>query len=183
MINNFSVELAKSNDATVICTIRDTAWIDTYPNPALGITKQDIVRLAKGRNNDFEPRRIEYLRKYIESQNDKTHTVIMATTQGKSVGYGIACIRDGKSWISNIYVLPDFQRQHIGGALMNKLLEWLGNDNDIYLEVVSYNEKAISFYTKYGFVVTSNAVEREDGKPLYLVDLPQVEMKLSKTGS
>ena len=183
MINNFSIELAKPGDAAMICNIRDNAWIDTYPNPALGITKQDIVRLAKGRNNDFEPLRIEYLKKYINSQNDKTHIVIMALTQGKPVGYGIACVNDGKSWISNIYVLPEFQRQHIVGALMNRLLEWLGNNNDIYLEVVSYNEKAISFYTKYGFEVTDNTVEREDGKPLYLVDLPQLEMKLSKQAS
>ena len=36
------VDIARPEDAEDICHIRDEAWIDAYPNPELGISKEDI---------------------------------------------------------------------------------------------------------------------------------------------
>lgn len=58
-------------------------------------------------------------------------------------------------------MLPGYQRQGIGKRLMELGLKWLGNDRDIYVNVVSYNDKAIRFYEKFGFVKTGKKVTDE----------------------
>ena len=35
-------------------------------------------------------------------------------------------------------------------ALMSRAMEWIGDGSDVVLEVVSYNQRAIRFYEKFG---------------------------------
>ncbi|MCA9348169.1 GNAT family N-acetyltransferase [Candidatus Saccharibacteria bacterium] len=42
----------------------------------------------------------------------------------------------------------------IGSLLLQNTLDWHGTSEDIYLHVVSYNERAIRLYEKYGFEKT-----------------------------
>lgn len=50
-----------------------------------------------------------------------------------------------------MYVAPEAQGKGVGSKLMNQVLDWYGRDQDIYLEVVSYNQNAINFYKRFGF--------------------------------
>ncbi len=52
------IKLASPDDAAVICQIRDEAWLDSYPNQDLGITKEQIRVNAQGKHGEFVPRRI-----------------------------------------------------------------------------------------------------------------------------
>lgn len=52
----------------------------------------------------------------------------------------------------SLYVLPAFQSQGVGGSLIEKAFTWLGAGKDIHVDVVTYNEQAINFYQKHGFV-------------------------------
>lgn len=63
----------------------------------------------------------------------------------RAVGDGLTII-----FIQDILVLPDYQRQGIGTALLQKMLEQY---KDVYMiELVTYNtEKTISFYKSLGF--------------------------------
>lgn len=75
-----------------------------------------------------------------------------------------------------MYVLPDYQGQGIGSKLIDKALKWYGDDIDIYLEVISYNQKAIDFYKRFGFEITDTIVDDTIGLPDYIKVLPVTEM-------
>lgn len=57
--------------------------------------------------------------------------------------------------LTNICVLPEFRRMHIGQLLIEKCIEVFGN-LDIYLDVLSENDAAIDLYKKNGFVAINN---------------------------
>lgn len=43
---------------------------------------------------------------------------------------------------------------------MKKTLTWLGKEKDIYVNLVSYNQKAINFYQSFGFIKTGKNVKK-----------------------
>lgn len=176
-----SIERAVPEDAETICDIRDRAWIGAYPNAELGITADDVELMAKGHDGVFVPRRVAYLKKQLAKDNGAGLTTFIAKVAGKTVGY-IEPRTDGENlqWVSAIYVLPGYQGRGIGGKLLGHVLDLFGRDQDIFLEVVSYNQNAIGFYKKFGFEMTDAVVPEEEGRPDYLKSLPQVEMVLRK---
>jgi hypothetical protein len=59
-------------------------------------------------------------------------------------------------------------------------LAWHGEDQDVYLAVAAYNERAVWFYTRHGFVLTGQPGHDEpaiDG-----VVMPELEMVRRGTG-
>lgn len=112
-----------------------------------------------------------------EIESDMQTFVVMRG--GKVLGYmDVSRMEDGRGMLNSMYVAPEAQGQGLGGKLIEKALEVLGRDKDIVLEVVSYNDKAIGFYEHYGFEKTNNPVPKEEGRPDYLKELPQIEMVL-----
>jgi ribosomal protein S18 acetylase RimI-like enzyme len=77
--------------------------------------------------------------------------------------------------IQAIYVLPGHQGKGIGGELMQKGLGFLGS-GDIFIDVVSYNHKAISFYEKFGFRKTGKEFTNEMFRFPSGAILPEIEM-------
>jgi ribosomal protein S18 acetylase RimI-like enzyme len=67
-----------------------------------------------------------------------------------------------------MYFLRDAQNLGLGNRLMREFLEWAG-EGAIRLWVTAYNEGAIRFYARYGFVETG---ERE----LWRGRLPNLRM-------
>jgi diamine N-acetyltransferase len=59
--------------------------------------------------------------------------------------------------IEKLYILPDYQNQKVGEGLMNEILLYAESDGfkNIWLGVFKENEKAMNFYKKFGFEVTS----------------------------
>lgn len=171
------IEVAQPVDAEAICNIRDDAWIDAYPNLELGITVNNIELNARGPNNKFLNNRILHLQKELSGEVKREYPIFVAKDGGSVIGFVNPEIdEEGKKTISQIYIDPKYQSKGVGSLLLKKALEALGSDYDIYLEVVSYNQKAISFYEKYGFKKTARKVERDPNKPDYLVDLPATQM-------
>jgi ribosomal protein S18 acetylase RimI-like enzyme len=74
--------------------------------------------------------------------------------------------------------LPEYQGKGIGRILLQKILDFLKNSKEIWLEVAIYNENAINFYQKSGFhIVPGTESKREiiEGK-----FIPTIEMKLEQ---
>lgn len=174
------IELATPDDAAAICDVRDKAWLKAYPNPELGITEEDVLLMAQGPNQEYLPRRIAYLEEYLGNKNDTDPPTFVARLNSKVVGFIDPRIdeRDRRR-IGAIYVVPEMQGQGIGSKLMEQVLRWYGREQDIYLEVVSYNQNAINFYKHFGFEETGAQVPEEEDRPDYLKSLPQIEMVLS----
>lgn len=177
---NQHVEIVSAipDDAEIICDIRDRAWIDAYPNAELGITAKDIEINAKGLHGEFVPRRIAYLKEKLASSVRSDGATFVAKVAGEVVGFVDPSIEEGQRRIGAIYVSPEAQGIGIGGKLMRQALDWHGRDEDIYLEVVSYNQNAIGFYERFGFEQTNTRVPEEPNRPDFMKTLPSVEMVL-----
>lgn len=174
-----TIERAVPNDAEMICDIRDRAWLKAYPNAELGISADDIRVNAQGRDGEFLPRRIAYLKERFTKDGGTGLTTFVARADGKVVGYVDPRIDEqNHRRIGAIYVAPEAQGMGIGGKLMRQVLDLYGRDEDIFLEVVSYNQNAIDFYKRFGFEQTDAIVREEEGRPDYLKSLPQIEMVL-----
>lgn len=183
-LNSLSVEIERAvpDNAEIICDIRDRAWIEAYPNPDLGITAEDIKLNAQGRNGEFVPRRIAYLRERLAKDDDTDLGIFVAKVAGKVVGYIDLSVDDAnRRTIGAVYVAPEAQGRGVGSKLIDKALGLYGRDEDIFLEVVSYNQNAIGFYERFGFEKTDAVVPEEEGRPDYMTSLPQIEMVLKKT--
>jgi ribosomal protein S18 acetylase RimI-like enzyme len=173
------IERAIPDDAEVICDIRDRAWLKAYPNAELGITAEDIRINAQGRDGEFVPRRAAYLKEQFAKDDGTGLTTFVAKVDNKVVGYVDPRVDEqNHRRIGAIYVAPEAQGMGVGGKLMRQVLDLYGRDQDIFLEVVSYNQNAIDFYKRFGFEQTDAVVPVEEGRPDYLKTLPQVEMVL-----
>lgn len=173
------IEPARPDDAAAICDVRDRAWLEAYPSKAHGITREDILLNAQGPDGVFVPRRITYWKEQFTHGREGALGTIVARQDGKVVGYADPQVDErGRRRIGAMYVVPESQGLGIGRQLMQQALEALGRDQDIYLEVVAYNQNAINFYQHFGFVMTGNPVPEDPDRPDYLKTLPQVEMML-----
>ena len=171
------IERAVPDDAEIICDIRDRAWLKAYPNAELGITADDIRVNAQGRDGEFVPRRIAHLKKQFAQDGGSGLTTFVAKVEGKVVGYVEPIIDEqNKRYISAMYVAPENQGMGVGGKLMRQALKLFGDDQDIFLEVVSYNQNAIEFYRHFGFEQSEAIVPEEEGRPEYMKSLPMIEM-------
>lgn len=56
-----------------------------------------------------------------------------------------------------LMVAPDFHGAGVAALLMTAGLDWLGRDKPVWLNVIAYNERAIRFYEKFGFVIDPEA--------------------------
>ena len=173
------IERAVPGDAEIICDIRDRAWLEAYPNEELGISAEDIRLNAQGEEGVFVPRRIAHLEEQLKKDDGSGLTIFVAKKDGKVVGYVEPIIDEqNKHYISAIYVDPKNQGGGVGTKLYEKAVELLGEDQDIFLEVVSYNQKAIVFYKNKGFEQTKAIVPEDEGRPEYMKSLPMIEMVL-----
>lgn len=92
----------------------------------------------------------------------------------------------GVCWISKnaehnellaIYVLPGEQRQGIGNKLWEQALAFFDSSKDIIVHVATYNERAINFYKKLGFVDNGRRFSDEKFKmPVSGNCIPEMEM-------
>jgi [ribosomal protein S18]-alanine N-acetyltransferase len=76
---------------------------------------------------------------------------LAAESAGELVGY-VICSRYDTVWhVMNIAVDPDRLRRGIGSALLGALLERVGPDAQITLEVRRSNHVAFAMYERFGF--------------------------------
>ena len=76
---------------------------------------------------------------------------LAAQVENELVGY-IVCSRYDTVWhVMNVAVDPDFRRRGIATALIGALIERVGDDAQITLEVRRSNTGALALYEKFGF--------------------------------
>ena len=71
--------------------------------------------------------------------------------------------------IEAIYVLPEYYGRKVGYRLMNEAISRLKGHHTIFLWVLEKNERAISFYRKYGFEFDGSKKEWKLGTPVSIV--------------
>ena len=161
-MENLTIAIASAEDASSIRQVQHDTWIDTYPNEELGLTEElirDRVASLTG------PKKVKSLEEALRLENQRTW---VAKDGSRIVGYCTAEKKPDINRLGAIYILPEYQNKHIGTDLINSALEWL-NDKDIKVEVATYNEKAIKFYEKHGFVKTGEVGDSDRIPTIFLL--------------
>ncbi len=77
---------------------------------------------------------------------------LAAQSDGQLVGYTI-CSRFDQVWhIMNVAVDPELRRRRLATALIEEILERVGSEAQITLEVRPSNSEAIALYERFGFL-------------------------------
>ena len=142
------IEPLSPNDAKEVKHLLHDIWVATYPNLYEGISYEDV--------DDFFTRQlseenIEKFKKKIETLPPNDH-YFGARVEGKIVGITEIVIGAEKNVLHNLAIHPDYQGQGIGYALWQKAYGMVDNDAPVSLDAVRYNEKALNFYKRLGFV-------------------------------
>ncbi|MEI6887534.1 MAG: GNAT family N-acetyltransferase [bacterium] len=168
---DYKIRIAKSmKDELGILKVRDTTWAETYANPRLGITKLMIQNHLKRKFNEV------YIQRYYETLKQKNIKNWIVQDSKKEIVGWLFCSKDTEIKGSiGMYLLPEFQSKGIGSKLIEREIKWLSKLKYIELEVVSYNEKAIKFYKKFGFKFTGNKSDFKIGD--YTLKDARLEMR------
>jgi len=157
----FKIELASPDDVLRLQEIIRACWLDTYPNEAAGITREDIAGrdFFTGDNVEALEYREERMRTMIEDSENE-HTWVVKNEKNEIVGFCRLHKSTGNEYakkvdpyaeIDKIFILKDSRGKGLGKKLMQEAEQWT-KGLDIRLEVVAYNDDAINFYRKEGFV-------------------------------
>lgn len=165
------VRLAKTKDASKIAHINASSWIATYPNDAIGLTKNVLFNkftqeLIKSDSNKW----IRYIEDSITNQR-----VLVVEHDNNVVGYCNLLKNNGVGQIYTMYIDPNFIGKGAGGMLMRASLDWLKDCPTKIVEVISYNSNAIGFYEYYGFQRNSVSFALEFEK----IEIPVIQMELT----
>ncbi len=163
--SSFEVVEASLSDAEGIFIVQKACWLLTYPNAEVGITAEMIEKRFAD-----TPTRIQRWRDRIESQK-----MWIAKQGGRVIGFCAAVKTGEEHRVASLYVAPRVQSKGVGSALMEVTLAYLGTHKDIFVNVASYNERAIRFYGKFGFDIT-RPVPAEQLMKIAGVPLPETEM-------
>ena len=169
-----SIQRPKKDDVREIQDVFYKTWLATYPNEEAGVTVADIEEKFKDR---FSPENIE---KRIKNITDVSANKLFLIAKDENDIVGVCLLRKEESYdeLGAIYVLPDCQRKGIGKMFWKRAAEFFGGEKDIIVHVAVYNEKAINFYKKIGFVETGKQFKNEKHKmPIsgsYIVDTEMV---------
>lgn len=151
------------------------SWLETYPNKDLGITKEDIHEMFKDSLNEENiNRRKERLEKMGENQK----IIYVAQEEDAIIGVAFLEIKE-KNKLRAIYVLPEETGKGVGSTLWEAVSKHIDPSKEIIVHVATYNERAIAFYKKLGFVDTGKRFTEERHRmPVSGVLIPEMEMRL-----
>ena len=173
----FDICVATPDDATAICTVQTRTWLVTYPSEELGITREGLRRHLEGEHGERIADRIAWTRMRIEGHAAEPDggCGFVAVLGGEIVGFTTPFVEPGgRRRVGALYVLPHVQGSGLGHGVLERNLAWHGEDQDVYLTVAAYNERAKGFYARHGFVFTGQ--HGEDQLAIDGVVMPELEM-------
>jgi ribosomal protein S18 acetylase RimI-like enzyme len=144
----YTIRTIQEADQMPVLAMHAQSWLDTYPNPEKGVTREWVkARTKQWMTDENLKKRREFIR---ASNGDDSIYIVAEDEAGAIVGIGICRSEEGKLRLGALYVDKSHHGLGVAGQLMERLLAWAGSAT-IELEVVSYNERAKAFYRKYGF--------------------------------
>ena len=175
--NLISVAVADPSDAEAINRVAYEAWLVTYPNEEVGITKEDIEDKVKDRLSleEIEKKRLKL------AENNPNIKTFVAKELDQVVGFCTLLKEPEYNQLKTIYILPSFQGKGIGQKLWGRVLSEVGdNKNKIIVHVASYNQQAIRFYKKLGFEETGKKFSDERFRMKSGSIIPETELVIER---
>ncbi|GGB11832.1 GNAT family N-acetyltransferase [Macrococcus hajekii] len=132
------IRRATLEDIPAIRRVATMAWHDTYQNIVAASTIAQFLTAA-------------YSDERLEKRLDSS-LFLIAEEQKQVVGF-TNFINGTELYLAAIYVIPGFQRQNIGGQLIEEGLKIFDHYKELFVEVASDNHAARRFYEKYNFIL------------------------------
>lgn len=164
---------AKPEQAKEIQEVFYRTWLDTYPNEEAGITVEDIEDKFKDRDSE---ERLEKRRRDLTGEK-KNVKFLVALDGSRIIGLSRASKNEKENRLTAIYVLPEYQGKGIGTRLWNETKNFFNPSKDIFVGVATYNQKAIHFYSKLGFVDTGRRYTEERHRMKSGAIISEVDMR------
>lgn len=166
----------KPEDARGITTVLYKTWLATYPNEQLGITVDDIEDVYKNAFSDEEIAKAEERLRAIP----ETQKRVVAKEGDTVIGLATMVRNKDTTQLRVIYVLPEYQGRGVGRMLWEAVKDFIDPSKDTIVQVADYNQQAIRFYEKLGFVDTGKRWKDEKWKLKSGAYIPEMEMVLKK---
>lgn len=173
---NIQITKPVPEDALGITTVLYKAWLATYPNDALGITAEDVEGSYK---ESFSEERIKKSEENLRNIPTNQKRVV-AKDGDMVVGMATMVKNDNNNQLRTIYVLPDYHGKGIGTMLWEAVKDFVDPAKDTIVQVADYNQQAIKFYEKLGFVDTGKRWKDEKWKMRSGAYIPEMEMILKR---
>ncbi len=150
--HRYIIRLATPDDAGAIRRMQAQSWRDTYVNDAAGVSKAWVWQET---DRWLTPKHLaastQLLRTILADTEHNFYRV--ALRDGQVVGFIHASVRaDGTKELSGFYTAQQTHGTGLAQQLMAYADQWFGSD-EVLLEVVAYNTRAIRFYQKAGFAI------------------------------
>lgn len=172
---DIQIKDALPEDAWGIRNVLYKAWLTTYPNKDLGITVEDIEDSYKDK---FTEESIKNFQDKIASTPPNQKRLV-AKIGDKIVGATTMVRNDNDNQLRTIYILPEFQGQGIGTRLWEEIRKFADPGKKMIVQVATYNEKAINFYKKLGFVDNGKRFVDEAFRMKSGAIIPEMEMEIA----
>lgn len=166
----FIIEEMQPEDIEEATAMRHESWLDTYVNDELGVTREWIK--ARNAIQSSPEKALSRLERFTAGKaNGKLMAWVARNHDGAIVGSTTPYLDDdGVQHVGSLYVDKTWHGKGVGGALMQKVIDWADSTKPIELGVVAYNKRAIAFYRKWGFEQIPDSEKLFDNK------IPEVMM-------
>lgn len=173
---NIQITPAEVRDVHDIQDVFYKTWLTTYPNKQYGISEEDIEDRFKDR---YAEERLAKRRGDLEKAS-VDRKIFVARDGSRVVGLCRVEKHPEHNQLSAMYVLPEYQGKGLGYKLWQEAKKFLDPKNKTIVHVVTYNQPAIDFYTRLGFVDTHKHFTDERFRLKSGATLPEMEMVLER---
>ena len=147
---NFVIRNTTADDILELRTMHGQSWRDTYENTEHGISREWLEqRTAAWITSEGIEKSKEYF-KDVFGHPDHLHQVA-ENEQGDIIGLVHMSNSEQRRHLQAIYIDKRYYGTGLAQQLMDRAIAWGDTSSPIYLEVVTYNERAKAFYRKYHF--------------------------------
>jgi ribosomal protein S18 acetylase RimI-like enzyme len=150
-VTQFTISRATEADAEAVGQAHLQSWLETYPNAELGIDEQwirdQVGFLAETEGNHFRRNSIRHARQ----PGSNTLYLVVRNEAAKIKGFLHVSRHKDYADFDAIYLTKEVQGTGVAHELMAAALKFAG-ELPMRLEVADYNQRAIKFYERYGFV-------------------------------
>ena len=153
----FKIEKPKFGDEIGLAPMHIQAWKETYVTPESGLTAEMVDEWLGHMltNTDFRKNTIA---ESLENPDAVLYRVVR-NSKGEIVGFIHGSKNETFNILEGLYLLNEVKGLGVGGKLMEAFLAWIQKNKPSQLEVFSFNDHAIGFYEKYGFVKTDKPAQ------------------------
>lgn len=150
-----SIRTPSVADAEAVSRTHLRAWLETYPRPGSGIDK-DWIAQHLGHLGTAEGT-AGWRREILATEREPHRVFCRIMRSDTDVAGFLYGHREDVVTLGPMYLLREAQGSGVAHRLMDEFLAW-ADGTAMRLWVSTFNERAIRFYTRYGFVATG---ERE----------------------